>query len=316
MKIIDQFLHKYQKNLRYYALLADYCQAECQRLLRQNGIKCIVSSRAKTVESIQKKILKRNKLKKYTSVEQIQNDIKDKAGVRIGLFFPSDCTEVEKIIKSAFNLTQQPARFECNRLKYDDRFAGYRAIHYKVKLKQKKINNTTIYDGEVIEIQVASILMLSWAEIEHDIAYKQPENGVSQSELALLAQLNGLIHSSEITLEQLKSALNNRLDDKDHTFLNHYELSSFILNNLPDDVKNMISTPTLGRSDLLFTLLKKLDKNNPEFIKKYILDFENKFKNEPICDQIIKLIALENKTNYEAYYNMINHSENIMNNTP
>lgn len=63
-----------------------------------------------------------------------------------------------------------------------------------------------------VEIQIASLIMHAWSEVEHDLDYKQLDGTVSDLELELLDQLNGLALAGEISLEQLQNARNERID--------------------------------------------------------------------------------------------------------
>ncbi|WP_053955699.1 RelA/SpoT domain-containing protein [Inediibacterium massiliense] len=302
MDIVKKFMKKYKKKFMYYQRLAEYCCTKCEEQLSKNGIHSIVSFRGKNPRSLEKKIEYRMKENQYHSIEEISKDIRDLAGVRIALYFPGDAQEVEKVILSEFILVEEPSRFDGSYLKYDKRFAGYRANHYKVKLKENILIENIPYQSEIIEIQVASVLMHAWAEVEHDLAYKVPDGGISDMEYALLAQLNGLVHSGEVTLEQLQIALNKRLESEERHFLNHYELSSYISTNLSEKIKNKITEPTLGRVDLLFGILKQLNMNKPSDLRKYLKLVETEIQDRPICFQLIEKILGENKEKYFSVY--------------
>lgn len=303
LECMSTYVDKYSMRLEYYKKLEDYCYHLCKRQLDENGIRCIVSSRIKPVSSLKEKILYRNKIVGFKSVEDIHNDIRDKVGVRIALYFPPDSSEVEKIIYSLFEIVEEPARFEKNTLQYDPRFSGYKAWHYKVRLKSKTFLDQD-YDGEVIEIQVASMLMHAWAEVEHDLAYKKPGGGISELEYALLSQLNGLVHTGEVILEQLKIAMGKRIEDNNREFLNHYELASFIYKKTSDETKINIIQPTLGRVDILFNLLKALNKHYPNVVLDYLDGIEDN-TNNAISYQIIEKILSESDKAYCLYFDII-----------
>lgn len=305
MEIINEYIKEYGERYEHYKKLAEYCYELCQRQMDENGIRSVVSSRVKPIKSLRNKAIQRNKVVGFRTKEDIHNDIRDKVGIRVALYFPHDIEEVEKIIYSLFEIVDPPARFANSSLKYDQRFAGYRAYHYKVKLKNNSSFKDEIYGDEVIEIQVASMLMHSWAEVEHDLAYKAPKGGISELEYALLAQLNGLMHTGEAILEQLKIAMEKRIADNERKFLNHYELAAFIYTNVSDKIKENINTPTLGKVDILFHLLKKLDENTPTEVLKYLDMIEKDINNHSISHQIIEKIFSENDKAYDVYKEII-----------
>lgn len=294
MDMVKDFVNEYSVRYNYYRKLAELCNTKCREQLRKSGIRSIVSYRAKSPESLEKKIIYRMKNAHYKSKEDIKADMKDLAGVRVALYFPRDIEEVEKIILSEFDLAEEPSKYDGSYLEYDKRFAGYRARHYKVRLKEHVLINNIPYNSEIIEIQVASVLMHAWAEVEHDLAYKMPEGGISDMEYALLAQLNGLVHSGEVTLEQLQTAINSRLESEERPFLDHYELASYILKNIPENLKYRTAAPTLGRADLLFEILKKLDKNKPSEIKKYLNSLVSGEEDKPLTLQLLEAMLNEN----------------------
>lgn len=304
LTFMNTYVENYSNRIEYYRKLESYCYQLCQRQMDENGIRCIVSSRVKPVNSLKDKIIYRHKIVGFECTDDIHNDIRDKVGIRIALYFPPDSVEVEKLMYSLFEIVEEPARFEKNTLEYDSRFSGYKAWHYKVRLKSKTFLDED-YDGEVIEIQVASMLMHAWAEVEHDLAYKKPDGGISDLEYALLSQLNGLVHTGEVILEQLKIAMEKRIEDNNREFLNHYELASFIYKNIPNATKQNITQPTLGRVDILYSLLKSQNKHYPKVVLNYLTSIENDTNCHAISYRIIEKILAENEKAYCAYFDII-----------
>lgn len=305
---VKVFVEEYKEQHEFYQRLAQICAMKCKEHLHNNGIRCIVTSRAKSPESLEEKINYRMQEKNYRTVEDIRQDIGDLAGVRIALYFPGDILEVEKILRAKFILADEPSRFDGSYLKYDRRFAGYRATHFHVKFREADAIPGWQYSGEVIEVQVASVLMHAWAEVEHDLAYKSPEEGISEMEYALLAQLNGLVHSGEVTLEQLQIALNQRIEKQERPFSNHYELSTFIQKNIPGNIKQKITEPTLGRVDLLFSLIKRLGLDRPSHLRKYLHMVEEGVENRPVCFQMIEKILADNVEKYGIYKDLAKYA--------
>ena len=64
--------------------------------------------------------------------------------------------------------------------------------------------NDKRYAESLIEIQVASALMLTWAEVEHDLVYKPFSGELSYEECQILDELNGLVLAGEIALQRLQ----------------------------------------------------------------------------------------------------------------
>lgn len=53
-------------------------------------------------------------------------------------------------------------------------------------------------DRRASEIQVASLIMHAWSEVEHDLIYKPMQGTLSEEELSILDELNGLVLAGEI----------------------------------------------------------------------------------------------------------------------
>jgi ppGpp synthetase/RelA/SpoT-type nucleotidyltranferase len=100
MELIDQFLTQYARAFDFYDAAARICAQQLQSLLRNTGIRAIVTQRAKNLERLREKLKKRNASKNYNSVEGIYDDLVDLAGVRIALYFPGDSDDVDRIIRS------------------------------------------------------------------------------------------------------------------------------------------------------------------------------------------------------------------------
>jgi len=98
-KIIDQFLSHYKREYDFYNQAAKLCDEKCSQLLEENGIRAIVSHRAKRPDHLENKLLDRNKQKKYKQEDDIYSDIIDLAGVRVALYFPGDLNEVSNLLK-------------------------------------------------------------------------------------------------------------------------------------------------------------------------------------------------------------------------
>jgi len=206
MELIQKFISQYEEELDFYEALGKLAERRIKKYLKRAGIKAIVTSRAKDPVKLKYKVVERNKEKEYATLADIYEDIVDLAGVRIALYFPTDLDFVDEVIRERFNVikhkshpdreTESNDNSDSAESAYDKRFMGYRAEHYHVKLSNK-------YSDAKLEIQVASVLMHAWAEVEHDLIYKATRS-VSEREYAIADIINGLVLAGEIALEQLK----------------------------------------------------------------------------------------------------------------
>lgn len=183
----------------------------------------------------------------------------------MALYFPGDIEIVDSVIEKTFNVKEKKkfpqettARNEM-KLIYEKRFSGYAAKHYRVCM-----NGNDRYAKEYkIEIQVASVLMHAWSEVEHDLIYKPSQGSLSKEELMILDEINGLVIAGNIALERLQDAGADRVAEGNYEFKNHYDLSLFITLEL--GVKEILD------SKGTFYFLEKINKTSRENVKK-ILD--------------------------------------------
>lgn len=84
------------------------------------------------------------------------------------------------------------------------------------------------YAQAKIEIQVASVLMHAWAEVEHDLLYKPLGGEPLLGEHAILDEINGIVMAGEIALERLQNAMKLRFSLEQQRFTNHFELAACI----------------------------------------------------------------------------------------
>lgn len=195
MNHIEQFIDRYTKEYDFYSRAARLVAQALESDLRSSGIRCIVSHRAKDVERLKDKCAQRDAQNEYESVEHIFEDIVDLAGVRVALYFPKEQEQVDKAITRLFDQWDTKRVFPgAEETAPNRRFSGYSAVHYRVQPRERFIGEADKrYLKARVEIQVASVLMHAWSEVQHDLAYKQMAGDLSGEEHAILDQLNGLV---------------------------------------------------------------------------------------------------------------------------
>lgn len=290
--VIDEFITHYKKEYDFYETVSKLVAQQLENALHSSGIRAIVTYRAKNPQRLHTKLIQRNTDNHYSSFEDIYNDICDFSGVRVALYFPSDKDNVEAIINENFELLQEPKIFPDiqKRPNPQKRFSGYWARHYRVSIKENNLNETQLrYLNSKTEIQVASVLMHAWSEVEHDLVYKPLNGNLSDEELSILDELNGLVLAGEIALERLNKAANNRIK-KESTFNNQYELASYLYTKCQNKLD---SNPELklGNVELLFSLMKechlvKASDLNP-YMKSLFIKDDFRSLSDQICDNIV-----------------------------
>lgn len=268
--MIDKFISTYHFEYENFFLLAKLASRECEKALKQSGIHAITTFRAKQPERLREKLRQRDKVRPnpYSSAQDIYNNIADLAGVRIALYFPDDRVKVQKVIEAVFNVENVKThnRDINNRNKRDQaaggfsyRFDGYVADHYWAKLSSATLEEgNMIYGQRRIEIQVASLLMHAWSEVNHDLGYKPIHGPPSLDEHRILDTINGLVLTGELLLQQLQAAVNSRIQSQNRNFKSQYDLGAF----MQDLISAEDSAPLMGRMDILFEVLTVMNINS------------------------------------------------------
>ena len=102
MNLIDEFLMYYANEFDFYHEAAHQAAMVCESVLQKNGIRANVTYRAKQVESLREKIIRRKETKMYCTKEDILADLVVLSGVRIAVYFPSDKEEIGRLICQEF----------------------------------------------------------------------------------------------------------------------------------------------------------------------------------------------------------------------
>ena len=194
MDLIDRFIEQYRREFDFFDQAARLAHGQLDSALASSGIQAMVTYRAKRPDRLEQKLRQRDKSKNYANVQDIYEDIVDFAGVRVALYFPGARAEVDKVIQANFDIDGEPKKFpqESSTPTYEKRFSGYWATHYRVRLRNHYLQEPQKrYSDAAIEIQVASVLMHAWSEVEHDLVYKPLQGSLSEDEYAILDELNG-----------------------------------------------------------------------------------------------------------------------------
>lgn len=305
MDIISQFIENYKKKYTYYENVSRLAAGQLEEALQAAGIRAIVTSRAKNPGRLKAKAAHRNSLREspYKTIREIYEDIVDLSGVRVSLYFPGDRDKTDALINDLFILLEKKQFPEqAERPSYDKRFSGYWGNHYRAHIKPEGLlNSQKKYTDAKIEIQVASVLMNAWSEVEHDLIYKPLQGSLSEEELSILDELNGLVMAGEIALERLQSAGDERIRNKNTTFSSQYDLATYLYNFLSSNYKQEEIELRMGNVELLFKLLRKLRILKVKEIEPILKSVKFEKDRRNISQQIIDQIITGSEKRYHIY---------------
>lgn len=159
-----------------------------------------VKSRLKTLPSLQEKVKRRNLT---FSLEEIEAEIHDIAGVRVICAFPEDVyTVADALLKQDDILLIKQKDYIAN-----PKPNGYRSLHLIVAVP---VYLSTGKRMTKVEIQIRTIAMDFWASLEHQLRYKQ--DTVFTEEMA----------QELYECAQLSAALDTRMDNLRKSVMDHH----------------------------------------------------------------------------------------------
>lgn len=244
-----------------------------------------------------------------TSLIYVLHDI---GGIRILVYFPSHVDKVidalkampelfvRRVVERGTNLAPDMYKLKkfvlelegkpkSKHRKDDKIFAGYRATHALVYLREdndlpKEGHVSLKEDSVVVEIQVTTVVMNAWSQVEHDIIYKADRaQGPSLQETRILDMFNGIVMVGENALMQLENIQQEREEkafEKQNAFADSmYDIGTWI----EAHCKSIRGQGIHGRDwkewrylTVLFDVLRALNKHTSGTMRKLIEELHEK----------------------------------------
>lgn len=151
-------------------------------------------SRIKKFESFWDKMIRRG----YTDPFQQTDDI---CGLRVICYYPSDLKPISEIINREFEVKESVDKTD---LLEPNQF-GYRSLHFVVSVRADRLRTLDYLglEGLRAEIQLRTVLMHSWAEISHKLAYKKQEH-VPDKFKRELSSISALLETADQHFDSLR----------------------------------------------------------------------------------------------------------------
>lgn len=160
----DTLFQEYNDKLPNYDRARENIKEALEEFLKEENISFVtIESRIKDFESFYEKISR----KKYENPFEKNEDF---CGIRIILYFQDDIEKVNKIIEENFIIEESENKSN----KLEDNEFGYRSNHLIIKVKDSwcVTPNYKGLENIKIELQIRTVLMHTWAAIEHKLGYK------------------------------------------------------------------------------------------------------------------------------------------------
>lgn len=182
--------------------IAEHLKSRIEHQLSKLGLLVRVFARAKTIDSIQNKMVRKG----YdTSSEKRMQDL---YGVRVALYFPDDSELAQKALKSAFDWDSASSTID---LPTDATFGPTRCnlifrLPNDLREQSAILKSNSMIDS-TFEVQFRTVFSEGWHEVEHDLRYKCKDDWKDHADLN--RAMNGLV----ATLETCDWAIMRVFDD-------------------------------------------------------------------------------------------------------
>ncbi|HXU33088.1 MAG TPA: hypothetical protein VN851_21180 [Thermoanaerobaculia bacterium] len=155
---------EYDKRLPTYIRASKNIREAIELLVAGADIPVLtVLARVKTFESFKEKIDRKN----YDAPFKQSTDF---VGVRVILYFPKDVIAAQALLAKEFDVIESADKSDL--LKANE--FGYRSHHLLLRTPKSwaKTPNYRGLENIIVEVQLRTVLMHAWAEIEHKLQYK------------------------------------------------------------------------------------------------------------------------------------------------
>lgn len=249
----DPLVTAYQAREAQYAALRDAALAHTTTLIGEAGLKIHnITGRLKRPESLADKL--RRKPGRYRTLE----DVTDLVAVRVITYFESDVAAVSRLLEAHHEINWEHS-VDKSMMHDPDRF-GYMGVHYVVRVPHlvKQFVPHVTEPPQHYEVQIRSILQHAWAEIEHDLGYKNRE-AVPREVQRRFYRLAGLLEMADeefMALDRLSrdyaETLPERVrDEPDSVFIDAQSIGHLLgvspVRDLDEAVAAALGVPLLTR---------------------------------------------------------------------
>lgn len=194
----EEFRQQYSERKPHYERLANNLQDVLKSFLVEKSIPYLeVLARVKDVDSAYEKISRKEYDKPFEQIE-------DWCGLRIICYYPSDIDQIGEMLGEEFDIRTQ----EDTSKRLAAHEFGYRSTHFILKIKPEwaAAPNYRMLQDFKAEVQVRTILMHAWAEIEHKLSYKSAEQVPDQFRRKLF-RLSAKFEEADEQFEELRNGI-------------------------------------------------------------------------------------------------------------
>ncbi|XIE87301.1 GTP pyrophosphokinase family protein [Corynebacterium kroppenstedtii] len=171
-----------------------------------------VTARIKTLPSLLNKVDKKTSDGEWF-IPGGFDDAYDFIGVRVTTFHSTEIPEIRRVLEQHFHIDRVVDKAAETRVAGG---FGYGSLHLICRIPDIPEDSTHIlihdlaeYSGQVMEVQIRTVLQHAWAEFEHDIRYKGPNTGSDPRIDRAFTLAAGLIELADQQFDQIAAISNH-----------------------------------------------------------------------------------------------------------
>jgi putative GTP pyrophosphokinase len=210
-----------------------------------------VTGRVKTISSILQK-----SQKKSISLDDIEEEIDDIAGIRIICQFVEDIYKVADIIRQRSDIIIKSEKDYIEDMKK----SGYRSYHMTVYYAVETLKGTRRLQ---VEIQIRTLAMNFWATIEHSLQYKYKQNMPNHIRERLTSAAEAVL-----ILDREMSVVRDEIMDAQSSFTIKANIVADILTNIQNLYKVANKQDVIRIQDEFFRIYQVGDREELEKFNK------------------------------------------------
>lgn len=223
-KELTRFLMTYKCAMDEIETKINVLKQEFQYIHEYNPIEH-VSSRLKSPESIIQKMYRKHE--KIVSIDELKENIKDIAGVRIICSFISDIYRISDMIQKQKDVELVSLKDYIKNPKPN----GYRSLHLILKIP---VFMSDREEHVYVELQIRTMAMDFWASLEHKIYYKY-QNDIPNHMLEELKEAASTASELDKKMEKLHKEIGKIKEDSKQQLKIDNQMM-----NVPTELVNMI----------------------------------------------------------------------------
>jgi putative GTP pyrophosphokinase len=201
--MLSNILQDYHEQKEHRRLFLKALQKDMRKYLKESDVRFVdIPYRVKGETSLSRKVHMNPNL--FREI----NDVHDVCGMRVITYLRKDIEIAFETLKNRYEVTKVE-----NREPQDPTKFGYASHHGRISFKDTS-ENYKKFEGLYAEIQVRTILQHAWAEIEHDLGYKN-DIGIPPHLRRRFSLLAGLLEIGDREFDELRIAIGEYIGSLD-----------------------------------------------------------------------------------------------------